>query len=183
MADGSALRKLKEIVQAQGGDPRAIDDYSLLPRRGPRADVVAPAATASSRASTPRRWAWRRWRWGRGGSGWTASSIPAVGFTLLKKVGDPVKAGEPVVRVHYNDAGPLEDVKARLLAAYRFGPRRPRRARSCWSGWSSLERGRAPPRLRFRGAYGWREHGMCHEPLMTEGVLCETARAFREGFS
>ena len=50
---------------------------------------------------------------------------PAVGFTLLHKVGDPVKAGEPVVRVHYNDAAPLEDVKARLLAAYRFGPQAP----------------------------------------------------------
>ena len=42
IADGSAVRKLKEIVQAQGGDPRAIDDYSLLPRARATVDVVAP---------------------------------------------------------------------------------------------------------------------------------------------
>jgi len=47
---------------------------------------------------------------------------PAVGFTLLRKVGEPVKVGDPVVRVHYNDEGPLKEVKERLLAAYRFGP-------------------------------------------------------------
>jgi pyrimidine-nucleoside phosphorylase len=47
---------------------------------------------------------------------------PAVGFTLLRKVGEPVKAGEPVVRVHYNNEGHLEDVKQRLRGAYRFGP-------------------------------------------------------------
>ena len=28
---GSALEKLKEIVSAQGGDERAVDDFSLLP--------------------------------------------------------------------------------------------------------------------------------------------------------
>ncbi|NPC85255.1 thymidine phosphorylase, partial [Pyxidicoccus fallax] len=50
---------------------------------------------------------------------------PAVGFTLLKKTGEQVTKGEPVVRVHYNDAGPVEGVKARLLAAYRFGDAAP----------------------------------------------------------
>src|SRR4051812_24980483 len=39
--DGSALRKLKEIVQAQGGDPRAIDDYSRLPQARATEDVLA----------------------------------------------------------------------------------------------------------------------------------------------
>jgi pyrimidine-nucleoside phosphorylase len=50
---------------------------------------------------------------------------PAVGFMLLRKVGEPVKTGEPLVRVHYNDEGPLKGVKERLLAAYRFGPNAP----------------------------------------------------------
>ncbi|NPC87217.1 thymidine phosphorylase, partial [Pyxidicoccus fallax] len=40
--DGSAVRKLKEIVQVQGGDPRSIDDYSLLPQAKSTVDVVAP---------------------------------------------------------------------------------------------------------------------------------------------
>ncbi|MFP2931801.1 thymidine phosphorylase [Pyxidicoccus sp. 3LG] len=122
--DGSAVRKLKEIVQVQGGDPRAIDDYSLLPRARSTVDVVAPRDGFVTAIDTE----------GVGLAGValgagrqrTDSKIdPAVGFTLLKKTGEPVKKGEPVVRVHYNDAGPVEDVKARLLTAYRFGDAAP----------------------------------------------------------
>lgn len=32
IADGSALRVFQQMVKAQGGDPRVVDDYSLLPR-------------------------------------------------------------------------------------------------------------------------------------------------------
>uniref|UniRef100_UPI0013D10ADE thymidine phosphorylase n=1 Tax=Myxococcus vastator TaxID=2709664 RepID=UPI0013D10ADE len=122
--DGSAVRKLKEIVQVQGGDPRAIDDYSLLPQAKSTADVVAPRDGFVTGIDTE----------GVGlaavalgaGRQRTDSKIdPAVGFTLLKKTGESVKQGEPVVRVHYNDAAPLENVKARLLAAYQFGDAAP----------------------------------------------------------
>ena len=122
--DGSAVRKLKEIVQVQGGDPRAIDDYSLLPQAKSTADVVAPRDGFVTGIDTE----------GVGlaavalgaGRQRTDSKIdPAVGFTLLKKTGESVKQGEPVVRVHYNDAAPLENVKARLLAAYHFGDAAP----------------------------------------------------------
>ncbi|QDE70606.1 thymidine phosphorylase [Myxococcus xanthus] len=122
--DGSAVRKLKEIVQVQGGDPRSIDDYSLLPQAKSTTDVVAPRDGFVTGIDTE----------GVGlaavalgaGRQRTDSKIdPAVGFTLLKKTGEAVKQGEPVVRVHYNDAASLENVKARLLAAYRFGDAAP----------------------------------------------------------
>ena len=50
---------------------------------------------------------------------------PAVGFTLLRKVGEPVQPGEPVARIHYNDPGPVKDVEERLRAAFQFGPQPP----------------------------------------------------------
>jgi pyrimidine-nucleoside phosphorylase len=50
---------------------------------------------------------------------------PAVGFVLEKKVGDAVKAGEPILTVHYNDETLFERTRPRVLAAYRFGPRGP----------------------------------------------------------
>jgi pyrimidine-nucleoside phosphorylase len=119
--DGSALRKLKEIVQAQGGDPLAIDDYSRLPQAGATADVVSPADGFVTGIETE---AVGLAAVALGAGRQKTDSIidPAVGFTLLRKVGEPVKAGEPLVRVHYNDEKPLKDVKERLLAAYRFGP-------------------------------------------------------------
>ncbi|WP_164010087.1 thymidine phosphorylase [Pyxidicoccus trucidator] len=122
--DGSAVRKLKEIVQSQGGDPRAIDDYSLLPRARSTVDVVAPRdgwVTAIDTEGVGLAGV----ALGAGRQRVDSKIDPAVGFTLLKKTGEPVKQGEPVVRVHYNDAGPVEDVKTRLLAAYRFGDAAP----------------------------------------------------------
>jgi len=118
--DGSAVRKLKEIVQSQGGDPRAIDDYSLLPQARSTVDVVAPRdgwVTAIDTEGVGLAGV----ALGAGRQRVDSQIDPAVGFTLLKKTGERVKQGEPVVRVHYNDAGPVADVKARLLAAYRFG--------------------------------------------------------------
>jgi len=119
--DGSALRKLKQIVQAQGGDPRAIDDYSRLPQARATSDVLAPGNGFVTAIDTE---AVGLAAVALGAGRQRVDSIidPAVGFTLVRKVGEPVKAGEPLVRVHYNSEGPLEDVKARLLRAYTLGP-------------------------------------------------------------
>ncbi len=124
IADGSAVRKLKEIVQAQGGNPRAIDDYTLLPQARATVDVVAPQDGFITVIDTE---AVGLAAVALGAGRQRVDSIidPAVGFTLLRKEGEPVKAGEPVVRVHYNDAAPLEEVKARLTRAYHYGPQAP----------------------------------------------------------
>ncbi len=50
---------------------------------------------------------------------------PAVGFTLEKKVGEPVTAGDALVTVHHRDGARLGDVLARLERAYRIGPAAP----------------------------------------------------------
>ncbi len=122
--DGSALRKLREIVQAQGGDPGAIDDFSRLPRARATADVVAPRDGFVTGIDTE---AVGLAAVALGAGRQRVDSVidPAVGFTLLRKVGESVKSGEPVVRVHYNEEGPLKDVQERLRAAWRFGPEAP----------------------------------------------------------
>jgi len=124
VADGTAVIKLKEIVAAQGGDPRAIDDYGLLPRARSTTDVVAPRdgfVTAIDAEGV----GLAAVALGAGRERVDSVIDPAVGFTLLRKVGEPVTAGEPVVRVHYNSPAPVVDVKTRLLAAYQFGPEAP----------------------------------------------------------
>ena len=124
VADGSAARKLQEILAAQGGDPRVVEDYSRLPQARSHEDVLAPQeghvtrldAEAVGLASVVL---------GAGRQRVDSVIDPAVGFTLLRKVGERVKKGEPLVRVHYNDPGPVAEVKERLLSAYDFGPRAP----------------------------------------------------------
>src|SRR5438477_6163498 len=41
LADGSALRRFAEVIEAQGGDPRVVDDPSLLPQPRFRRDFHA----------------------------------------------------------------------------------------------------------------------------------------------
>lgn len=86
LSSGAALAKFRELVAAQGGDPRVVDDLGLLPKARHRAPVPTPR-TAGCRAWTPSGWRWlacasapaaprprirsiRRW-------GWRASPNPA----------------------------------------------------------------------------------------------------------
>jgi pyrimidine-nucleoside phosphorylase len=124
IADGSAERKLCEIVKAQGGDPAAITDLSRLPRAKATASVPAPAG-GFVQAIDSEAVGLAAMALGAGRERTDSVIDPAVGFMLEKKVGDAVKAGEPLVTVHYNDAAKLEAVKARVIAAYRIGADRP----------------------------------------------------------
>jgi pyrimidine-nucleoside phosphorylase len=124
VADGSAVRKLQEIVSAQGGDPRAIEDFSRLPQARATQEVLAPAAGFVTAIHTEAV-GLAAVALGAGRQRTDSPIDPAVGFTLLRKVGERVQAGEPLVRIHYNDAAPLADVQARLLAAYRIGASAP----------------------------------------------------------
>ncbi len=45
---------------------------------------------------------------------------PAVGLIILRKVGEGVRSGEPLVRVHYNEEKRVEEAVARILHAYRI---------------------------------------------------------------
>ena len=119
IADGSGLAKFRAIVEAQGGDPRAVDDPSLLPaaprilevparRDGFVADIDS---LELGHAAVPL---------GAGRAKKEDAVDPAVGFELLRHVGEPVRAGEPLVRVHAPATGPVDAVIARVAAAYRF---------------------------------------------------------------
>jgi thymidine phosphorylase len=44
----------------------------------------------------------------------------AVGMVLHAKVGDRVEPGQPLIEIHANDRGRLEQARALVRAAYRF---------------------------------------------------------------
>ncbi|WP_434382592.1 thymidine phosphorylase [Melittangium boletus] len=119
--DGSAVRKLQQIVEAQGGDPRSIEDYARLPQARSTLDVPSPGEGFITGIETEAV-GLAAVALGAGRQRVDSRIDPAVGFTLLRKVGEPVKRGEPLVRIHFNEPGGVEDVKARLLSAYGFGP-------------------------------------------------------------
>lgn len=122
--NGAALRKLQEIVRWQGGDPGAIEDPSLLPQARGTMEVLAPSpgfavaidAEAVGLAAMAL---------GAGREKVDSTIDPAVGIVLLKKAGDAVAEREPLARIHYNRAERVEDVKVRILRAFRLEPTPP----------------------------------------------------------
>jgi pyrimidine-nucleoside phosphorylase/thymidine phosphorylase len=120
--DGRGFRKLQEIVEAQGGDPRALAEPDRLPRAARTAEVVAPAAGVVE-AIDAEAVGLAAMALGAGRSRLEDRVDPAAGIEVRKKVGDPVAAGEPIATLHLG-AAPLESpeaVAARLRAAWRIG--------------------------------------------------------------
>ncbi len=114
---GAAAAKFAAVVAAQGGDPDVVDDPSLLPVAAETTVLEAPRsgwvtrcdARAIGRAAV---------RLGAGRATKEDSVDPAVGFEVAAKLGDEVAAGQPLVRVHWNDAARLAAAEELLLTAW-----------------------------------------------------------------
>jgi pyrimidine-nucleoside phosphorylase len=116
IADGSALRKFAEFVEAQGGDKEAV----YRPERLPKAQIVraisAPRSGYVSRIVCD--------EVGLcslilgGGRERKDSAIDlAVGLVLCRKVGDYVKEGEPLAILHANEEKRALEAEERYLSA------------------------------------------------------------------
>ncbi len=124
--DGSALKKLAELVEAQGGDSRAVFDNSMLPQasmveavRAPKAGFIEKIACAEVGICSLIL---------GGGRETMESDIDlSVGIVLTKKVGDSVVEGEIIAYLHGNDHGKLEAAKERFLQAYTYSEKQPQK--------------------------------------------------------
>lgn len=114
--DGSALRKLAEFVEAQGGDSRAVYDPELLPK----AKIIRPVAAMSEgflnhiacdevgMCSLV-----------LGGGRESKESVIdlSVGLVLCKKPGDYIKVGEPLAMIHAASEESAREAENRYLRA------------------------------------------------------------------
>ena len=115
IADGRGFRKLCEIVEAQGGDPRALGDPDRLPRATRVVEVASPV-TGVVEAIDAEAVGLAAMALGAGRSRVEDAVDPAAGLEVWKKVGDRVEAGEPLAAMHVGER-PLESpdaVAARL---------------------------------------------------------------------
>ncbi len=121
---GAGLRKLAAIIAAQGGDARVVEAPERLPTAPCVTEVAAPRAGVIV-AVDALALGMVAMRLGAGRSKADDVIDPAVGIELLRCVGDRVRKGEPLARVHHNRAGaPSQEV----AAAFRLGAKRPRRS-------------------------------------------------------
>lgn len=120
---GAALEKMREIIEAQHGDARAIEDYSLLPRAANERDVCASLSgyvqeidtEAVGRASM---------LLGAGRARLDTPIDPGVGLLVEARIGDVVEPGSPLVKLHFNDAALADRADSIIQQAYTIGPDR-----------------------------------------------------------
>lgn len=123
---GSALRKLAEFVEAQGGDPSAVYDTKLLPKARLELPVEAPESGYVNRIECDEVGICSLLL--GGGRETKESAIDlSVGLVLCKKVGDKVEKGEPLAYIHANDAGKAAEAGKRFLAAVEISGTEPER--------------------------------------------------------
>ena len=121
IADGSALRKLAEMVEAQGGDSRAVYDFSLLPDAACKREVPSQEGgyIAHIEADDVGLVSMHL------GGGRVTKESPidlSVGVVLHKKVGDRVEPGESLATIHASSEEKAARAEELLRACYTLSP-------------------------------------------------------------
>lgn len=119
IADGSALNKLAEFIEAQGGSKEAVFNTDLLPQAGFIDKIPAPRAGYVEKIACDEIGICSLML--GGGRETKESEIDlAVGLVLEKKVGDYVEEGETLAFLHGNDKQKMEAAGERFIKAYSF---------------------------------------------------------------
>lgn len=117
--DGSALKKLEEFVEAQGGNPEAVRNQDLLPKASIVMEIKAQEDGFVEKIETDEIGVVSLIL--GGGRETKESDIDlSVGVIIHKKIGDAVEKGETVAVLHGNDLKKMEQAKERFMAAYTF---------------------------------------------------------------
>ncbi len=124
LADGSAYRKFRDVVQAQGGNVQAIDRFELLPNATGMREITtsrggyvsAIHAEDIGRAST---------LMGAGREQKEDAIDYAVGVILEVKTGDKVDPGAVLGRLYYTREDGLEEAAEMVEDAFRISQQKP----------------------------------------------------------
>lgn len=114
IANGEALAKLKELVTAQNGDGRMVDDPSLLPKAEHEIEILATQSGVVSQIECADIGT-AAMLLGAGRPTKEAKIDLAVGIILHKKIGDSVRIGEPIATLHVNERDQVERVKKLVI--------------------------------------------------------------------
>lgn len=119
LKEGRAWEFFKQLVAAQGGDVRYIENPQLLPRASLIETVPSPQSGFLSEINAQDVGETSvELGAGRARKGDTIN--PAVGILILHKVGEKVTKGEPLFTIHADSQEKLDAARARLIAAHHW---------------------------------------------------------------
>lgn len=121
---GAALDKFKEFIEAQGGDPKDVDNFRENIKVKYKVEVLSPSSGYVSRIHSD--------EIGNavmvlGGGRETKDSVIdlSVGVLIHKKTGNYVKAGEMLATLYANDKSKADEAAKRIISAYEFADEKP----------------------------------------------------------
>ncbi len=120
LSSGRALETFAKMIERQGGNPRIVEDYSLLPSapdrelcRAPRGGYVTTMkAEGIGRASNAL---------GAGRNKVEESVDHGVGIVACARLGDRVGAGQPLLELHHRGSRGVEAAMALCREAITIG--------------------------------------------------------------
>ena len=102
LASGLAAEKFEQVIEAQGGNPKTVEDPSVLPQ-AKEVEIYAASRTGVVTAVEPRTIGRAIVAMGGGRIKVEDEVDPTVGFVITVKPGDKVLAGEPIASVFARD--------------------------------------------------------------------------------
>src|SRR2546425_10589005 len=126
VSKGEAAKRFRQIIRAQGGDERVMDNPNLLPRAAHTKDFRATKSGFLVRCDAKRLGLASNAL----GAGRHRVEDPvdlAVGIYLDKKVGDRVVKGDVLCRIHWNDEQRLAQAVRLIEEAYEIKSKPSRR--------------------------------------------------------
>jgi pyrimidine-nucleoside phosphorylase len=119
--DGSALAKFAEIIEAQGGNPKVVEDYKLFAQARYQIPIIAKAS-GYIQAIDARTIGYSlvRIKAGRMKTGDTLDY--SAGAILKPKIGDKIAPGDEIGIVHANAKAEGEKVAEMIRDAYTIAP-------------------------------------------------------------
>jgi pyrimidine-nucleoside phosphorylase len=128
IVSGQAKEKFKHSIRLQGGNDRVVDDPELLPQPRSHEDVLSPSAGFVS-ATNCEHFGAALAMLGGGREKKEDSIDHAVGLEFHKRIGDPVKKGEPLATIHYNSPAKLAEARGLIAGSYHIGETAPSETR------------------------------------------------------
>ena len=116
---GAAVAKLAEVIAAQGGDPKQIEQPELLPKAPVRTMLFAPCSGYIAGIEAEQI-GLASMRLGAGRFKKGEHIDHRTGFILQAKMGQYRHAGEPLVEIHARSEFEARDIQETLLACFTW---------------------------------------------------------------
>jgi pyrimidine-nucleoside phosphorylase len=124
LVDGSAYKKFKQVVAAQGGNPQALDKFELLPNATGMREITSPRGGYVSQIDAEDIGVASNMI-GAGRDKKEDSIDPAVGIILEVKVGEKIDAGSVLCRLYYTKEDRVEEAADMVEDAFRISGQKP----------------------------------------------------------